>query len=241
MPSSSPSALRSAAPLWSARAGTVKSAPSMWYSHQPENGRRDTMRARLAPPMPATSSGSPASGLRRPPERHRVDAQRRERAHHAEAGGRVVADHAGGNDAAARQQQVDLVGLDQQVADGEHQAVAVDDDARALAHAAERGVRARVAQRQRAQADHRAVGALQRRGAALDGGRAGAAVGLPGRRRRRAERRQREQRGQGERPRARAASASGRGRRRGEGRGAARPRSLPCCMACSRLADGCRA
>jgi hypothetical protein len=57
-------------------------------------------------------------------ERCRLQLQRRQRPHQAEAGGQVVGHHAGRDAALVVGDQLHLVGLEDQVADRQHQAVA---------------------------------------------------------------------------------------------------------------------
>jgi hypothetical protein len=95
-------------------------------------------------------------------ERRRGNVHRCQRLQQTKAGGEVVADDARRQVAAVALQQLHLVGFEDQVADGEYQAVGRDDDAGALAHAAERVVRLRVRHGQRLHADDGVGGALER-------------------------------------------------------------------------------
>src|SRR6185369_8082366 len=99
---------------------------------------------------------------RRDAERRRRDAERRERLHETEAGSLVVGDDAGGNAATVAGDELDLVGLEDEVADRQDDAVVADQDARALALLAERRDRACVLDRHDLQADDGGVGPGQR-------------------------------------------------------------------------------
>ena len=70
-------------------------------------------------------------------DRQRLDLERLEGAQQPEAGLVIVADHAGRHGAAGVGDHLGGVRLDHQIADGEHQAVLVDQDAAAFALAAE--------------------------------------------------------------------------------------------------------
>ena len=88
--------------------------------------------------------------------------QRCQRAHQTESCGHVVAHHARRNGAAVVGQQPHVGGLEHQVADGQHQAVVVDDDARTLPRLAQRGGGARAFDCFDLDADHGGLGAFQR-------------------------------------------------------------------------------
>jgi hypothetical protein len=70
-------------------------------------------------------------------EHRRLDPKRLDRAHEPEAGLVVVGDRMGLHDASAHRGQRHLVGLRDQIADGEHETLLVDDDAAALPVGAE--------------------------------------------------------------------------------------------------------
>ena len=139
-PTSLPSRLISAAPLQAGCGGEVKIASSSRYSQEPANSRLAAMRAgaaRADPPKLATITTSSLDKVRGFAESDRLDLQRRDRLQQAEAGLMVVADDIGGHGAAVIRHHLGGMRLDHQIADGEHQAVLVDDDAGALALAAE--------------------------------------------------------------------------------------------------------
>ena len=112
-------------------------------------------------------------------ERGRQEAERRQRLHQAETGGEVVGHHARRNALRIGQHQIDVVGFENQVANGEHQAVGIDQHARALTLAAEVLDRACVLDGHRLDADDGGVGPAHRDLMRLElgGGRGGSAVG----------------------------------------------------------------
>jgi hypothetical protein len=110
-------------------------------------------------------------------ERGRRNGQRRQRLQQAEAGGQVVAHHARRQVAAVVEHQLHLIGLEDQVADRQHQPVRGDHHTRALAKPTQRAVRTRVGHRQRLHADHGV-------GRAFEGPRLGFEFGRGARRRR---------------------------------------------------------
>ena len=124
---------------------------------------------------------------RRAAQRHGGQPQRRQRLQQAEAGGYVVGQHARGNDAILVELELHLVGLQDEITDGEHQAIVADDDAGAFARAPEHGIRACIFDRQCAHAHHGGMCALQgaRHRLELAAHRGGSQCGRRGRPRRR--------------------------------------------------------
>ena len=99
---------------------------------------------------------------RRAAERRRREVQRRQRLQQPEAGGEIVGDHARRHAAVALEQEIDVVGLEHEIADRQDQAVAVDDDARADADAAEAFDRASIVDGHDLDAHHRGARSEQR-------------------------------------------------------------------------------
>ena len=110
---------------------------------------------RCRPPAPPTTTRSPSGDQRRIAERQRRQVEPRERLHQAEAGRLVVAEHVAGHDAAVVEVQPDRLGLGDQIADGEHQAVLADQHAVAGALGAERLGGEGIGRDDRAQPHHR--------------------------------------------------------------------------------------
>ena len=106
--------------------------------------RRTRSVASSAPPPLTIIIGSRSASLAESPSGIGRDVERHDGSHQAEAGRVVVGDHPRRQRAAAGVDDADLVGLDDQVADGEDQPVVADDDAAAFALGAERGAAARV-------------------------------------------------------------------------------------------------
>jgi putative membrane protein len=94
-------------------------------------------------------------------QRQRRQVEMRQRLHHAEAGLLVIAEHVAGHHFAAAERDPDVVGLGDQIADGEHDAVAAHQHAMAGALRAQRLRRERVRRNGGADADHRGQSLVQ--------------------------------------------------------------------------------
>ena len=113
-----------------------------------------------SPPL-AITCGSRSSMPDEEPSLAGLHLDRHQRLHQAEAGGQVIGDGAGRQHPPALRQHLDLLGLEDQVADGEHQPVGADDHARAEARAPQGLDGACLRCRGGAQADHRRTGLPQ--------------------------------------------------------------------------------
>jgi len=102
-----------------------------------------------------------AAGGGAPPQRRRPHAQRHQRLHEAETARLVVGQHARRHAAAGIGDEFDALGFQNQVADGQHDAVVGDEHTRAAAFAAQRARRTCAVHRLHPQADDGLAGAFQ--------------------------------------------------------------------------------